>query len=108
MKREETGILPAAIGHAFKHPCDAAHDILKHIRIFRAVENFFPDAFHSRTDQFGLGIKIVVDGAYRYAARRGDRADADGRPALLPNQFPAGFQNFLPGCHDGIHTSPPY
>ena len=77
-------------------------------RIFRAVENFFPDAFHSRTDQFGLGIKIVVDGAYRYAARCGDGADADVRPALLANQFPAGFQNFLPGCHDGIHTSPPY
>lgn len=83
MQVEKAGILRAAVSHAPIHPGDAGLHILKHRIVFRAMENFAPNAFHRSGDELGFGIEVVVDRAYRNPAGGCNRANADGRPPLL-------------------------
>ena len=57
------------------------------------MEDLLPDAADRFAHQRRLGIKVIIDRAHRHAAGRGDRADADRGPSLLPDQLPAGFQD---------------
>ena len=89
---EESGILLIAVGHALVHPFDTGLHVLKYGLVLRAVENFAPDALDRGADKLSLGVIIVVDRADRDPACRGDRTDADCRPALFPDKH----YNFTP------------
>ena len=102
---EKAGVLLTAVGDARIHPRDARLHVLKHVRVIRAVEDLLPDAADRFAQQRSLGIKVIIDRAHRYAAGRGDQADADRGPPLLPDQLPAGFQDLLFGCDRCVHTS---
>ena len=104
MQREEAGIPLAAIGHPLIHPRNADLHIPKNGVVLRTMKYLTPDAFYRRAKQIRLGIEIIVDRAYRHPAACCDRADADGGPALPPDQLAAGFQYFLFGCYGRIHA----
>ena len=97
---EEAGILLAAVFHLPVHPPDAGQGVLKHGFVLRVVEDVVPDAFHGCAYQLGLGAEVVIDAAYGDPAGGGDRTDVDRCPAVLLDQFPAGFQDVRFGrCH---------
>ena len=100
---EKAGVLPISIGHPLIHPGDTGLGVLKNGAVFWLMENLAPDALHGRPHQLGLGAEIVVDRPHRHAAGGGHRAHIQRRNPLLPDQFPAGAEDFFFGCDHCVH-----